>query len=71
MMAAMSRHPRLIAKQRWHLGLALRQPRNAGEPLMRDHQIYDPEVETRPVSEQFALDRESYRRQVAYLMANS
>ena len=38
---------------------------------MRDHQIYDPEVETRPVSEQFALDRESYRRQVAYLMANS
>ena len=38
---------------------------------MRDHQIDDPEVETRPVSEQFALDRESYQRQVAYLMANS
>jgi len=38
---------------------------------MRDHQIYDPAVETRPVAEQFALDRASYQRQIAYLLKNS
>ncbi len=38
---------------------------------MRDHQIYDPEIETRPVSEQFAIDRNAYREQIKYLMRNS
>ena len=38
---------------------------------MRDHQIYDPEIETRPVSEQFAIDRNAYREQIKYLMKNS
>ena len=33
--------------------------------------IYDPEIETRPVEEQFELDRVSYRRQVRYLLDNS
>ena len=33
--------------------------------------IYDPEIETRPVEQQFALDRDGYRRQVRYLLANS
>ena len=33
--------------------------------------IYDPEVETRPVDAQFALDRDSYAKQVAYLLENS
>ncbi len=33
--------------------------------------IYDKEVETRPVEQQFELDRESYRRQVRYLFENS
>jgi phenylacetate-CoA ligase len=33
--------------------------------------IYDPEIETRPVDEQFAFDRESYRRQIRYLLDNS
>jgi phenylacetate-CoA ligase len=33
--------------------------------------IYDKAVETRPVDEQFALDRESYRRQIQYLFDNS
>jgi phenylacetate-CoA ligase len=27
--------------------------------------IYDPEVETRPIDEQYALDREQYRKQIA------
>jgi len=38
---------------------------------MRDHHIFDPAVETRPVAEQFALDRASYRDQVNYLFAHS
>jgi phenylacetate-CoA ligase len=33
--------------------------------------IYEPDIETRPVDEQFALDRDSYRKQVAYLFENS
>ncbi len=33
--------------------------------------IYDPAVETRPVAEQFALDRHSYRQQIRYLFDNS
>jgi phenylacetate-CoA ligase len=33
--------------------------------------IYDPEIETRPVAEQYELDRESYRKQVAYLFEHS
>lgn len=33
--------------------------------------IYDPQTETRPVDEQFALDRETYRRQVRYLFEKS
>ena len=33
--------------------------------------IYDPDIETRPVEEQFELDRESYRRQIQYLLDNS
>jgi phenylacetate-CoA ligase len=38
---------------------------------MIEHSIYDPVVETRPVDDQFALDRESYREQVKYLFAHS
>ncbi|WP_405224395.1 phenylacetate--CoA ligase family protein [Lentisalinibacter sediminis] len=33
--------------------------------------IYDKGTETRPVEEQFALDRKTYRRQVAYLFEHS
>ena len=33
--------------------------------------MYDAEMETRPVEEQFALDRESYRRQIRYLFDHS
>lgn len=33
--------------------------------------IYDPAVETRPVAEQFELDRDSYRQQIRYLFDNS
>jgi len=33
--------------------------------------MYDPETETRPLDEQFAIDRETYRRQVAYLFEHS
>jgi phenylacetate-CoA ligase len=33
--------------------------------------IYDPDIETRPLDEQFELDRASYRKQVAYLFENS
>jgi len=33
--------------------------------------IYDEAVETRPLEAQFALDRESYRRQIAYLFERS
>jgi len=33
--------------------------------------IYDPEVETRPTAEQYALDRVAYERQVAYLLEHS
>lgn len=33
--------------------------------------IYDPDIETRPVEEQFKFDRESYRRQIRYLLDNS
>lgn len=38
---------------------------------MRDHHIFDPAVETRPVADQFALDRDRYREQVKYLFAHS
>ena len=38
---------------------------------MRDHQIYDPEVETRSTEAQFDIDRTSYRRQIAYLLGHS
>ena len=38
---------------------------------MIEHNIYDPAVETRPVAEQFSLDRERYRDQVQYLFAHS
>lgn len=33
--------------------------------------MFDPEFETRPVAEQFAIDRESYRRQIRYLFEHS
>ena len=33
--------------------------------------IYDKEVETRPVAEQYELDREQYKKQIAYLFENS
>jgi len=33
--------------------------------------MYDREIQTRPMDEQFRLDREQYRRQVAYLFENS
>ncbi len=33
--------------------------------------IYDPDIETRSVDEQFAIDREAYQKQVAYLYENS
>ena len=33
--------------------------------------MYDAEIETRPVAEQFDLDRESYRRQIRYLFEHS
>ena len=33
--------------------------------------IYDPDIETRSVEEQFELDRVSYRRQIRYLLDNS
>ena len=33
--------------------------------------IYQPEIETRPVDEQFAIDRASYRKQIAYLLESS
>jgi phenylacetate-CoA ligase len=33
--------------------------------------IYDQETETRPVAEQFAIDRESYARQIQYLFEHS
>lgn len=33
--------------------------------------MYDKEIETRPVEEQFSLDRESYRKQVSYLFERS
>jgi hypothetical protein len=33
--------------------------------------IYDPDVETRPVEEQYELDRAQYEKQVAYLFENS
>ena len=33
--------------------------------------IYDPDIETRPVEQQFKFDRESYRRQIRYLLDNS
>jgi phenylacetate-CoA ligase len=38
---------------------------------MRDHQIYDPEVETRPLDQQYVIDRETYRQQIRYLFENS
>lgn len=33
--------------------------------------IYDKDIETRPLDEQFAIDRESYSRQTRYLLENS
>ncbi|EED35673.1 phenylacetyl-CoA ligase, putative [Luminiphilus syltensis NOR5-1B] len=38
---------------------------------MRDHQIFDPDIETRPIDQQFQLDRDAYRKQIRYLMENS
>lgn len=38
---------------------------------MRDHVVYDPEIETRPTTEQFELDRVSYKTQVQYLFDRS
>lgn len=38
---------------------------------MIEHNIYDPAVETRPVAEQFSLDRAQYREQVKYLFQHS
>ncbi len=38
---------------------------------MRDHQIYDPAVETRPPEAQFTEDRATYTRQIRYLLDNS
>lgn len=38
---------------------------------MRDHIIYDPAVETRPLAQQFDLDREAYRKQIQYLFTHS
>ena len=38
---------------------------------MRDHAVYDPQIETRPTAEQFELDRVSYKKQVQYLFAHS
>jgi len=38
---------------------------------MRDHQIYDPVVETRSTEAQFDIDRTSYRQQIAYLLGHS
>ena len=33
--------------------------------------MYDPEIETRPTEEQYRLDKESYLKQVAYMLENS
>lgn len=33
--------------------------------------MYEPEIETRPVEEQYKIDQESYKRQVAYLLEHS
>ncbi len=33
--------------------------------------MFDRDIQTRPTDEQFALDREQYRRQVRYLLENS
>ncbi len=33
--------------------------------------FYDKEIETRPTAEQYAIDRDVYRRQIEYLFANS
>jgi phenylacetate-CoA ligase len=33
--------------------------------------IYDPEVETRPVAEQYELDKDSYKQQINYLLKHS
>lgn len=38
---------------------------------MIEHRIFDPAIETRSVADQFQIDRESYRRQVAYLFEHS
>jgi len=38
---------------------------------MKDHAIFDSAAETRPVEEQFSLDRASYREQVKYLFSHS
>ena len=38
---------------------------------MRDHAVYDPQIETRPTAEQFELDRVSYKKQVQYLFDHS
>mgnify|MGYP003705895361 FL=1 len=45
--------------------------RYAGLTIMRDHQIFDKEVETRPVAAQQQLDKGSYQEQIAYLMKHS
>lgn len=38
---------------------------------MRDHQLFDAELETRPVEQQFALDRALFQQQLRYLFDNS
>lgn len=38
---------------------------------MRDHAIYDPEIETRSTNAQFEIDRISYKKQVRYLFERS
>jgi len=38
---------------------------------VRDHRIFDPDTETRSLTDQFALDRVSFREQIQYLFDNS
>ena len=38
---------------------------------MRDHAVFDPEIETRSTSEQFELDRKRYLAQIQYLFSHS
>ncbi len=40
-------------------------------PAKVSDMIYDPEIETRPVAEQYEIDKQSYLKQVRYLLENS